>query len=456
VSANIPSSPANSLIIDGNAAPSVLAAKPASLLPAWWALAVMMALYTSSFIDRSIIGLLVAPIRRDLQISDTGVSLLQGFSFALFYTVLGLPAGRLADKGSRKWLIACGAGLWSLATALCGVAHSYIQLFFARMGVGVGEATLTPSAHSLLADLFPRDQQAKAISIYQTGISMGQGFALLIGGFVIHLVSGMPEVSVPVVGQVRSWQMVFVVIGAPGLLLALLALTIREPARRMLKSDVPSIREAWAFMARNKRAFGCWIFGTAMFATVTFGFPAWMPTVLIRKFGMTASEVGAIYGAMVLLLGPIGGISAGALTDYLFRRGIHDAHWRVIVGLGVAAMPFAIAAPLVDNRDLALVCLGAEILLMNVGGVNGAAQVMAVPPRLRGQMTAIYFFVSALLGFGLWPTFVALLTDRVYRSDAAVGLSLATACIVAMPLAVILLAFARRPFVAAMQGEYRQ
>jgi MFS family permease len=284
---------------------------------------------------------------------------------------------------------------------------------------------------------------------------MGQGLALLIGGFVIHVVAGMPVVTAPLVGEVRSWQMVFVIIGAPGLLLALLALTIREPLRRTLKSDVPSIREALAFMMRNKRAFGCWIFGTAMFATVTFGFPAWMPTVLIRKFGMTASEVGTVYGAMVLILGPIGMVSAGVLTDYLFRRGIRDAHWRVIIGLGVAAMPFAIAAPLVENRTLAFACLGMEVFLMNLGGVNGAAQVLAVPPRLRGQMTAIYFFVSALLGFGFGPTFVAILTDQVYRSDAAVGLSLATACAIAMPLAVILLSFARRPFVAAMHGDYK-
>jgi MFS family permease len=441
---------------EASAPPISAQAKPVSLLPAWWALAVMMLLYTSSFIDRSIIGLLVAPIRRDLHISDTGVSLLQGFSFALFYTVLGLPAGRLADKGSRKWLIACGAALWSLATALCGVAHSFTQLFFARMGVGVGEATLTPSAHSLLADLFPRESQARAISIYQTGIAMGQGLALLIGGYVIHLVAGVPQVTVPVLGQVRSWQMVFIFIGAPGLLLALLAITIKEPLRRTLKSDVPSIREALSFLARNKRAFGCWLFGTAMFAAVTFGFPAWMPTVFIRKFGMTASEVGAIYGSMVLILGPLGGVSAGTLTDYLFRRGVRDAHWRVIVGFGVTAMPFAIAAPLVGNRTLAFACLGVEILLMNLGGVNGAAQVMAVPPRLRGQMTAIYYFFSALLGFGLGPTFVAMLTDHVYHSDLAVGLSLATATAIAMPLAIIVLSFARAPFAAAMQGKYKE
>jgi MFS family permease len=427
----------------------------ASLLPAWWAVAIMMVLYISSIIDRSIIGLLVGPIRRDLHISDTGVSLLQGFSFALFYTMLGFPAGRLADKGSRKRLIACGAALWSLATAFCGVAHSYSQLFLARMGVGVGEATLTPSAHSLLADLFPRDKQARAISIYQAGIAMGQGFALLIGGYVIHAVSKMPDVTAPIFGQIRSWQLVFVIIGAPGLLLALLALTIKEPLRRTPKTDVPSVTEALVFMMRNKRAFGGWMLGTALFATVTFGFPAWMPTVFIRKFGMTASEVGASYGAMMLVLGPIGMISAGSLTDYLFKRGIRDAHWRVIMGLGLVAVPFIIAAPLVESRTLAFVCLGFEIFLMNMGGVNGAAQVMAAPPRLRGQVTAIYFFLSALLGFGLGPTIVALMTDHLYKSDAAVGLSLATASALALPLAFTALLIARRPFVAAMHGAYR-
>ena len=435
-----------------NTATTVAAVEARSITAGWWTVAVLTVLYTSSFIDRQILGLLVGPIRRDLGISDTGVSLLQGFSFAVFYTFLGLPMGRLADKGSRKLLIATGAALWSLATTLCGAAHSFAQLFLARIGVGVGESTLTPAAHSLLADLFPPHQQGRAFSVYHTGVSMGQGLALIIGGLVIQAIATTPEVTLPVLGTMRSWQTVFVIIGLPGLILALLALTMREPSRGVRNAEMPTLRETLAFMMQHKRAFGCWLGGVSLYSIVLFGYSAWMPTVLIRTFGMAAGDVGKIYGTIVLICGPLGMLTAGTVADLLHARGVRDAHWKVIFTIGVIALPVAVAAPLMPTPQLAFVFVACEACFMNAfSGVNGAALALAAPPRLRGQVTAINFFCAALMGFGVGPTLVASFTDYVYGSDAAVGAALATVCGLVLPVALVLLTFARRPYAATLR-----
>jgi MFS family permease len=438
-------------------APSPQAYAPAasgdiSLAWAWWTVAVLTVLYTSSFIDRTILGLLVAPIRRDLGISDTGMSLLQGFSFAVFYTFLGLPAGRLADRGSRKALIAWGAALWSAATAVCGFTASFWQLFLARVGVGVGEATLTPAAHSLMADLFPPQKRGRAFSIYHMGVSMGQGAALVVGGLVIRAVSTAEEVSVPLVGMMRSWQVVFLVVGLPGLLLALLALTMREPERAHTRADFPSVREAVAFLGAHRPAFVLWLAGVSLYAIVLFGFPAWMPTVMVRKFAMTPGEIGPIYGTIVLVCGPLGMLIAGSICDWLLARNDRDAYWKVVTAVGALAIPAAVLAPLMPTRELTFVVVAFEALIMHgFTGVSSAALAAAVPPRLRGQITALNFFFAALMGFGIGPTFIAMFTDFVYRSDAAVGWSLATASGIVLPIAVAFMIAARRPFAGTLR-----
>jgi MFS family permease len=421
--------------------------RPASLAAAWWTVAVLTVIYTSSFIDRSILGLLVAPIRRDLGISDTGMSLLQGFSFAVFYTFLGLPAGRLADRGSRRGLIAWGAALWSAATAVCGLTTTFWQLFLARVGVGVGEATLTPSAHSLMADLFPPEKRGRAFSVYHMGVSMGQGTALVVGGLVIRAVSDVEQIEIPVLGLMRTWQVVFLVVGLPGLILALLALTMREPVRPTARADLPSVREALAYLRLHKRALGLWLTGVSLYAVTLFGFPAWMPSVLTRKFGMSPGDIGPIYGAIVLIFGPCGMLIAGSLCDWLLARGDKDAYWKVVTGVGVLAIPAAVLAPLMPTKELTLAVVAFEALVMNgFTGVSSAGLAAAVPARLRGQITALNFFFAALMGFGFGPTFIAMFTDFVYQNDAAVGYSLATASAIILPIAVAFMIAARRPF----------
>jgi MFS family permease len=199
---------------------------------AWVTVAILMVAYVLSFIDRQILNLLVGPIRRDLMISDTQMSLLMGLSFALFYTVCGIPLGRLADTKSRRGLIAIGVLFWSAATAACGMAKLYWQFLICRIGVGVGEAALSPAAYSLIADSFPAERRATAISVYSMGVYLGSGIAFLLGGLVIKFASAQGDVMLPVLGEVRPWQLIFLILGAAGVLFTLLMLAVREPARR--------------------------------------------------------------------------------------------------------------------------------------------------------------------------------------------------------------------------------
>ncbi|MGH9937465.1 MAG: MFS transporter, partial [Blastocatellia bacterium] len=205
-----------------------------SLKYAWYVVFVLMVCLTLSFIDRQILSLLVGPIKRDLGISDTRIGLLQGLAFALFYTLMGLPVGWLVDRYSRRTIIAAGVFFWSLMTALCAVAGNFWSLFAARLGVGVGEATLGPAAMSLTSDYFPKEKLGGALSVYAMGIFIGSGLALIVGGTVVSAVAGMPAVTLPIIGEIASWRLTFLIVGAPGLLVGLLVYTVREPLRRDL------------------------------------------------------------------------------------------------------------------------------------------------------------------------------------------------------------------------------
>ena len=240
---------------------------------AWYVLGLLTLVYVFSFLDRTILGLLVGPIRRDLHITDTQVSLLMGFSFAVFYTFFGLPLGRMADSRSRRQLIAGGIATWSLFSAGCGLARSFGQMLLLRIGVGVGEAVLSPSAYSLLTDYFPPRRRATALSIYGMGIYIGSGAASVLGGFVTGWATGRVSWTVPLMGDVRSWQIVFFAVGLPGVLLALFMYTFAEPVRRGGRTEAKSVpfREVIAYVKDNRRTFLCHNLGIAFLSLAAYG-----------------------------------------------------------------------------------------------------------------------------------------------------------------------------------------
>ena len=419
---------------------------------AWYVVALLLLAYTLSFIDRMILSLLVGPIRHDLGISDTQMSLLMGLAFAIFYSVLGLPIGLAADRMNRRNLIVAGVAIWSLMTALCGLARSYIVLFLFRIGVGVGEAALSPASYSLLGDYFPREKLGRAIAVYSLGVPIGSGIALVLGSFVVQLVTQGPAVMLPLLGQMEPWRLVFLIVGLPGLLVALLFyLTMREPARTA-RTTAPVPGEFLTFLKLNRVGIISHFLGMSLVAMVMYGATAWIPQFLHRTYGMPVASAGLWFGVATAVCGSCGILSGGWLADWLYRRGHRDGHLRVIRINAIILTPLFIFMALAPSLNLSLAAMVISMLVGTLhGGAAGSALQLIAPSHLRARLAALYFLVVTLLGLGIGPTAIALITDRVFGDDNALRYSIAIVTGVALPLSAIILSFGLRSFAQSVE-----
>lgn len=419
----------------------------------WYVVGVLLLAYTLSFVDRMILSLLVAPIRAALDISDTEVSLLIGLAFALFYTLLGLPIAWIADRWNRRNLIVAGVALWSAMTAGCGFAGSYATLFLARMGVGVGEAALSPAAYSMLSDLFPRDRLARAMAVYSIGVPLGSGVAMILGSFVVQAVLAAPMVDLPFIGPVEAWRTIFLWVAAPGLLVCLLLLTVREPIRRGVRLHTTREENTpapgfLAHLASQRVALGTLFAGMSLIGLVMYGAIAWVPTFFARTYGMDVSQAGLWFGLIMAIGGAAGLVMGGALADRMFARGVPDAHLRVMRLSILLGAPPLFAAVLMPDAPLAFIMLALAFPMLTMHGVGTVALQFITPNEYRARVTALYFFVVNLTGLGFGPMLMALLTDHLFGYDEALRYSIAVVTGVAMTLAAIILtmgfsAFAR-------------
>lgn len=428
----------------------------------WYVVAVLLLAYTLSFVDRMILSLLVAPIRAALDISDTQVSLLIGLAFALFYTILGLPLAWIADHFNRRNLILAGVALWSVMTAGCGFAGSYASLFAARMGVGVGEATLTPAAYSMLSDYFPREKLARAMAVYSIGVPLGSGIALILGAFIVQAVLAAPMVNLPYFGAMDAWRLIFVWVAAPGLLILALLFTVKEPMRRGLSAPPtlafqtetlhPAPASSLMDHLRSQRvALGALFIGMSLIGLVMYGAIAWIPTFFSRSYGLSIGEAGLWFGIIMAIGGTIGLLAGGALADHLYAKGVHDAHLRVMrLSILIGGPPW-IATALMPNSTLALLMLALAYPCMTMHGVGGVALQLITPNQYRARMTALYFFVVNLIGLGFGPLLIALLTDYIFQDDASLRYSMATVAAVALPLAALALTWGFKSFARDLQ-----
>jgi MFS family permease len=417
---------------------------------AWWVVAVLTIANVCAFVDRQVLYLLVAPIRRDLGVGDTEMSLLLGIGFALFYTLLGIPLGRLADTRSRRVLVGAGIALWSAMTALSGLARSYTHLLLARIGVGIGEAALSPPSVSLLADLFPPRRLASALSVYSVGIYLGAGLANIIGGSVIELVSRGGTWSWPLVGEIRPWQSVFLVLGLAGLPVAALLFTVREPARvARTGAELPSLLP---FLREQRAAFWTLSLGFACIAIVNNGTAAWLPTFLIRTWAWSPARAGVVLGTLTATLGVLGVLLGGRLADRWLAAGHRDARLRVGIVAALANIACGIAYTAAPTPAMAIAALAVfNVFAAFPFGAASAAVAELAPAALRGRVVAAYLFVLNLVGMGLGPTLVALCTDRVFGDDAALRWSLLVVTVGALLGAALLLLAARAPYRVARE-----
>ena len=417
----------------------------------WYAVAVLLLAYTLAYVDRAILTIIVEPIQADLHINDTQVALLHGFAFVIFYVSLGIPLGYLADRGNRKWLIVGSIGLWSVMTAACGLTRSFGQLFTARIGVGVGEAGLSPASYSVIADYFPPEKRAAAMGVYTLGIYLGSGLAIIGGGAVVALIGASPFVVLPVLGAIHSWQIVFLVVGAPGLLVAAIA-----TKRRLTKRDVGGRTfvqewlEAWKQILAQRAAYGLHTLGFA-FLGVPFNVTLlWARPFLSRHFGISPSHGAYLTGALMLVFASAGITIGSRITDRLQPKTGGDATIRIGLAAALAILIPVILLPFMPNLTLAAADLAVVLFFGAFAyGAAPAALQLITPNRMRAMISAIYLVLVNLIGLVAGPVTTGALTDYVFHDHEKVGYSAAIVCAVSVLIAALAFAALLKPFRAA-------
>jgi MFS family permease len=387
--------------------------------------------YIFSFVDRYILGLLIEPIKADLQISDTQIGLLLGPAFAIFYATMGLPLGWLADRKRRTWIVGFGVALWSAATAASGLAKNFLHLFIARMSVGVGEATLSPCTMSMISDSFPKERRARPIAFYTMALSLGAGIASLVSAGVLQWAKTVPSIDLPLLGVVAPWQFTFIVVGLPGLLLAVLMFTLREPPRQSIVEDperVGSQNNNLADMLRHIIRHR-WVFlpfvAVFCYMTVLAYSQGWGAPMFKRTWGWDASQYATVNAVVLLAVGPVTVNYAGWLSDRWTRTGIKDAPLRIAL-IGVAVMIVSgVAAPLMPSPWLAMGMYGVNTIGIAMTSAVGVTALLNISPAaMRAQIVAFYYMCISLTGLMLGPTTIALLNDHVF-GEAGIRYSMA-------------------------------
>ena len=428
---------------------------------AWATVIVLSFTYMFSFMDRQILVLLVEPIKHDLQITDTQVSLLTGFAFAVVYAVMGIPMGRAADLRVRKHVIIFGVTIWSVLTIYCGFARNFFQLFLARMGVGFGEAALTPAAYSMVADLFPPEKLGRAMSVFVLGgVAAGGALSLLLGGFIIGWVEAVGAINLPLLGELKAWQLVLIIVGFLSLLMVIPLSLIKEPKRHgdiqasstTKPVDLP-FRDVLKYLWEKKAFYGSFIAGISLINLYGYGAGAWIPSYFIRVHGWDAASAGINLGLLYLFPAVVGGLASGWLSDYFYGKGYRAAHLMLITiaaGLSTLIVPMIIYIPLMPVKLTMLVV--ANFLMVALAVLLPTVMQMATPNRIRAQASAIYLLIGNMVGIGFGPTAIALITDYVFKDDMAVGDAIAVVGILCFSVGSLVLCFSFKPFLSQQQS----
>ena len=311
---------------------------------AWYMVTLLLVIYTFSFIDRQILGLLARPVIEEFELTLTEFGILTGFAFAIFYATFGLVCARIADSKSRRGLIAVGLFVWSLMTAATALARNFTMLFLFRIGVGVGEATLAPAANSLLSDSFPKNKLSTAMSVYSMGIPIGTALAFIAGGSVISLADGIPDLDLGSWGVISGWKKVFLMVGLPGILLTAFMWTFKEPARKGVTGTgaaVP-VSEVIEHVKNRFKAYAGVCIGVSMNAALGFGSVVFIALFFDIYHSVPASEVGIVFGSISIVTGPVGLLLGGYLADRWYKQGRKDGN---VLALMVAPLGYAIPKP---------------------------------------------------------------------------------------------------------------
>jgi MFS family permease len=421
---------------------------------AWYCLGVICFAYLFGFMDRIIVGLLTPAIQMDLGLSDSQMVIIQGLAFAVFYTLFGIPLGLAADRTNRKWLLTAGTAFWSLMTAACGLARSFWGLFGARVGVGIGEATLNPCAASLIGDYFEPKTRPKAFGIYTMSTAFGTGLTYILGGALLAFIgvgTGGAKFNMPLMGPIPAWQAVFIIIGLAGLLPALLmALTVREPARLDVAADSharATRQEIIDFLKLNKTTLICHHFGVAFIIMAVYGWVNWMPAFFVRVHQWDVPTFSIYYGIFGGITGIISAISSGYVTNWLKDRGYQDGAMRTVFIGGLGLTAGTAIAPLMPAPELALTMYVLAGIFANYPPAQALAAIAEMTPnQLRGTVTAVYILVIGIGGAGLGPFAMGWVTDNVFGDPLKINYSMALVTFVMGTIGTLLIAYGLKAF----------
>ncbi len=374
------------------------------------ALGMLLLVYIFNFVDRQILAILAGPIQADLGLSDTEMGLLGGIAFALLYSTLAVPLGWIADKTNRSWVITLSLGVWSLFTALCGFAQGFWSIFLARLGVGVGEAGGVAPSYALIADYFPSEKRARALSIYSLGIPIGSATGVIAGGYIAATV---------------DWRLAFVVVGLSGILIApLFKYLVRDPAKKpVIEGEQmlqPSFVDTLQLLAK-KRAFWFLAFGAASSSMLGYGIAFWLPSLLQRSFGLDLIETSLFFGSILLIGGVAGVIGGGILGDWLGSKN-KGAYGLVPAAAFVLAVPLFAAGIMSNSVALAFILflVPQGLAYIWLGPVLSAVQHL-VAAETRATASALFLLINNLIGIGGGIFFLGALSDSlapIYGDDA--------------------------------------
>lgn len=377
----------------------------------------MLVVYILSYVDRYILSLLIEPIKASLGLTDFQIGLLIGPAFVILFVTVGLPIGWLVDRANRKVILSTGIAVWSIMTAACGLANSFLTLFLVRVGVGIGETTAAPCAFSLFGDYFPKETRPRAVALFMLGAPAGAGVTYILGGQVFEMIAAAPPVVLPFVGELFAWQTAFLMVGLPGVFIAAVVwLTVREPIRQETLADRlgtsgPTLGEAAKYMWDHKASYAA-VFGGVIGVTGIGAASFWMPALYERTWGWGVGQSGIVIGVILIVGGILGTTLAGHIAALLLKRGVAHAPYYTLFGGALLMAPFGVMYPLMPSPELASVTLFMFVFGMSIASGTSPSCIIAITPgELRGQATALFFFIINLFGALISPPLVGFVTD---------------------------------------------
>ena len=423
-------------------------AKFPSAAVAWYGLFCLLLCYFMYFVDRNILTLLVAPVRRDLGINDSQMGILQGYSFSVFNGLMAIPFGWCADRKTRRNVLVFGIALWGCSTIASGFTTTFTELMLTRMGLGIGEAALSPAAFSLISDYFPKTRRGAAVGIYGIGGFGGIGLSYLIGGAVLATFRGVDTVHLPVVGATSLWHAAFITVGLITLLLALLLTTIREPPRIDSRQIAAAGQERFfGHLRQHWLAFWLVIGGYICLGILAIGWFAWLPTYFIRTFKMSPIAAGIEVGWVTTISGVLGAIAGGYIADWMMRRGMRGGKLPTLLIMFLTWIPCAFGILLSTSPLVSLVWVFVFTFADGIGFMQyGNVMQEMFPPHLRARSIAAWNVCSSTLSYGVGPLMFGLSSDYVFHGDSGLRMTIGLASLPIIAIGFSCAWFGRKPY----------